>query len=80
MRAPRWQAIKNENGRRYRFNAYRVLLTRARAGLAIFVPRGDVNDPTRQPSEFDEIATGLETAGCLPLNVVNDSASTAIAM
>ena len=35
-------------------NAYRVLLTRARQGMVVFVPRGDVNDPTRLPAFYDE--------------------------
>ena len=31
-------------------NAYRVLLTRARQGMAIFVPPGNPADPTRPPA------------------------------
>tara|TARA_B110000037_G_scaffold168220_1_gene190565 strand:+ start:850 stop:2853 length:2004 start_codon:yes stop_codon:yes gene_type:complete len=39
--------------RRYLINAYRVLLTRARQGLIIFVPEGDRNDKTRDPSFYN---------------------------
>ncbi|MBE7500115.1 MAG: DUF2075 domain-containing protein [Verrucomicrobiales bacterium] len=38
---------------RYLLNAYRVLLTRARQGMAIFVPPGDPDDPTRLPEFYD---------------------------
>ena len=43
-------------------NAYRVLLTRARQGMVIFVPPGDRADPTRSPEFYDatfEYLTGL---------------------
>jgi hypothetical protein len=34
-------------------NAYRVLLTRARQGMVIVVPEGDLIDPTRNPTYYD---------------------------
>ena len=34
-------------------NAYRVLLTRARQGMVLFVPPGDPDDPTRLPEYYD---------------------------
>lgn len=37
----------------YMKNAYRVLLTRARKGMIIFVPSGDENDKTRLPEIYD---------------------------
>ena len=49
----------------YLLNAYRVLLTRARQGMIIFVPPGDHNDPTRLPRFYDgtfEYLTGLGVA------------------
>ena len=33
---------------KYKLNAYRVLLTRARQGMVIVIPEGDAKDPTRQ--------------------------------
>lgn len=42
------------NRQRYLLNAYRVLLTRARQGMVIFVPPGDRADPTRTPEFYDE--------------------------
>ena len=64
MRAPKWQIVKKAEAKRHGVNAYRVLLTRARAGLAIYVPAGDETDPTRPPHEFDGIFAALERAGC----------------
>jgi hypothetical protein len=59
----KWSYIKNSEKRRFRENAYRVLLTRARQGLVIFVPQGDADDPTRSPAEFDSTANFLVTCG-----------------
>lgn len=62
----RWKNVKNLDHQRYLVNAYRVLLTRARQGMAIFVPPGDAADPTRLPEfydgTFDYLASlGIET-------------------
>jgi len=53
FRGDRWTNIANTNNRRYLLNAYRVLLTRARQGMVIFVPSGDPSDPTRSPEFYD---------------------------
>ena len=47
FRGSRWCNIDNADNRNYLRNAYRVLLTRARQGMVIFVPPGDPEDPTR---------------------------------
>lgn len=49
----RWKSIRDEQMQRYRLNAYRVLLTRARQGLIIVVPEGDNFDGTRPRSIYD---------------------------
>jgi hypothetical protein len=49
----RWSAIGDPERRRYLANAYRVLLTRARQGMVIFVPPGSPIDRTRAPSLYD---------------------------
>lgn len=64
MRAPRWQIVREAEKHRFRLNGYRVLLTRARAGLVIFVPKGSEDDHTRLPSEYDLTADTLLEAGC----------------
>jgi hypothetical protein len=53
FRGSRWCNIANSDNRNYLRNAYRVLLTRARQGMIIFVPPGDVADPTRYPAFYD---------------------------
>jgi len=64
---PKWSPIKNSERRTYRRNAYRVLLTRAREGMVIFVPRGDSTEPTNRPEEFDRTANFLKACGVVEL-------------
>ena len=54
FRGDAWTNVKQPDRQRYLLNAYRVLLTRARQGMAIFVPPGDPRDPTRKPEFYDE--------------------------
>lgn len=75
MAAPNWREVSKGDRRQHRINGYRVLLTRARAGLVIYVPRGDPEDDSRLPSQFDSIAQALEAAGCAPLEVAEPNAS-----
>lgn len=67
FKGTRWQAVKNEERRRFLKNAYRVLLTRARQGMVIFVPRGDPNDPTRLPEFYDGTYEYLIEIGLKPI-------------
>ena len=65
FRGDAWQTIHKEDRKRYLLNAYRVLLTRARQGMVIFVPPGDDEDPTRAPSFYNDTykyLTGLGVA------------------
>jgi hypothetical protein len=63
FRGSRWTNIANADIRRYVCNAYRVLLTRARQGMVIFVPPGDSTDPTRSPAFYDSTFTYLQEVG-----------------
>lgn len=63
FRGSRWQNIANADNRRYLLNAYRVLLTRARQGMVIFVPPGDRRDPTRPPENYDPVFAYLRGLG-----------------
>ncbi|WP_433967582.1 DNA/RNA helicase domain-containing protein [Tunturiibacter gelidiferens] len=63
----KWSLIGNADKRTYRKNAYRVLLTRARQGMIVYVPRGDAEDPTRLPEELDRTANFLLRCGVAPL-------------
>jgi hypothetical protein len=59
----KWQSINDENNRLYLKNAYRVLLTRARQGMVLYVPKGDSADPTRGPGVYDSIAEYFSSLG-----------------
>jgi len=63
FRGDRWCNIGNADNRIYLRNAYRVLLTRARQGMIIFVPPGDSNDPTRSSAFFDSTFDYLKELG-----------------
>ncbi len=59
----RWRGIRMREKQRYLCNAYRVLLTRARQGMVIYVPRGDSRDPTRSPAFYDSTYQYLRDIG-----------------
>ncbi|MHB8389146.1 MAG: DNA/RNA helicase domain-containing protein [Acidobacteriaceae bacterium] len=66
-RQSKWSNIKSDEKQIYRRNAYRVLLTRARQGMILFVPKGNSDDPTSQPEEFMTTAQYLLRCGVIPL-------------
>ena len=59
----RWNRIKKSERQAYQLNAYRVLLTRARQGMIICVPRGDSRDHTRLPEFYDGTYQYLKSMG-----------------
>jgi Uncharacterized conserved protein (DUF2075) len=63
FRGVRWCNIANGDNRRYLRNTYRVLLTRARQGMVIFVPPGDPSDPTRSSEFYDSTFNYLTELG-----------------
>jgi hypothetical protein len=63
FRGNRWCNIRKEEKQVYLLNSYRVLLTRARQGMAIFVPKGDSEDPTRSPEFYDSTFRYLTDVG-----------------
>jgi len=63
FRGDTWTTIHKEDRKRYLLNAYRVLLTRARQGMVIFVPHGDESDPTRAPAFYDDTYAYLAAIG-----------------
>ena len=63
FRGNRWCNIANHDNRVYLRNAYRVLLTRARQGMIVFVPPGDSADPTRSPAFYDSTFNYLRELG-----------------
>ncbi|MGH8462408.1 MAG: DNA/RNA helicase domain-containing protein [Stenotrophobium sp.] len=67
FRGSRWQRIRQTHSQRFQLNAYRVLLTRARQGMAILVPQGDRQDPTRDPRFYDHTFNYLRDLGVAEL-------------
>ena len=65
FRGTKWMRRNKEEQKRYLVNSYRVLLTRARQGMIIFVPQGDDDDgdTTRNHKYYDEIYTYLLSCG-----------------
>jgi hypothetical protein len=63
FRGDTWTTIHKPDRKRYQLNAYRVLLTRARQGMIIFVPPGDDSDPTRAPGFYDQTYQYLTELG-----------------
>jgi hypothetical protein len=66
FRGTAWNNVNDDIRRLYLKNAYRVLLTRARQGMVIFIPEGDLTDETRQPDFYDHTAEYLMQCG-IPL-------------
>ncbi len=59
----RWQRVRKPDRQAYLKNAYRVLLTRARQGMALVVPMGSGHDPTRAENFYDETYSYLRSIG-----------------
>ncbi len=65
FRGTKWNKRHKEEQKRYLLNSYRVLLTRARQGMVIFIPHGvdPEIDATRDSSFYDEIYDYLKECG-----------------
>ena len=63
FRGSKWQNVSSPERKKYLLNAYRVLLTRARQGMVIFIPEGSENDPTRPPKYYDGVFNFLTDCG-----------------
>lgn len=63
FKGTKWQVVNDERRKAYVANAYRVLLTRGRQGMVVFVPEGSANDATRQPMMYEEIYAFLKDCG-----------------
>lgn len=66
FRGSAWTVPRNGEVLANRLNAYRVLLTRARRSMTIWVPRGDARDRTRDPDLYDGVAAYLLACGAQP--------------
>lgn len=63
----RWNDIRASKDVSFVLNSYRVLLTRAREGMVIWVPLGNEEDSTRQPEELNATYGRLLDVGCVEL-------------
>lgn len=63
FKGSKWQNIKQDSTKNYLLNSYRVLLTRARQGMVIFIPQVDGSDHTRPARYYDSTYEFLESCG-----------------
>jgi hypothetical protein len=63
FRGKRWEVVRKADRQRFLENAYRVLLTRARQGMVLFVPKGSRRDRTRPPGFYDGTYEYLRSLG-----------------
>lgn len=73
FRGSRWINVSKPENRNYLRNAYRVLLTRARQGMVLFVPRGEPTDSTRCSTNYDSTFSYLTSLGIPELKTTNFS-------
>lgn len=59
----KWQSVHDLEKQKYIANSYRVLLTRGRQGVVIFVPEGDDSDPTRRETFYDQTYEFFKSCG-----------------
>lgn len=55
--------INKDSSKNYLKNAYRVLLTRSRQGIIIYIPEGSDDDTTRPSKYYDETYQYLLNVG-----------------
>jgi len=63
VKSSKWSSNVNIDMQRFILNKYRVLLTRAREGIAIWIPSGSDSDLTRPEKEYDKIYEYLKSCG-----------------
>lgn len=69
FKGTKWQSIKQQDTKEYLKNTYRVLLTRARQGMVIFVPEGDSLDHTRPKKNYEGTWDYLKSLGIKEVKV-----------
>lgn len=63
FKGTKWQNVNDSVRRRYLLNAYRVLLTRARQGMVIFIPEGNPDDETHLPEFYSPVYEYFSACG-----------------
>lgn len=67
FKGTKWQNVSDEQKKQYILNKYRVLLTRAREGMILFIPEGSDNDITRLPEFYNETYEFLKSCGIISI-------------
>lgn len=67
----RMKTERDSQKHQFRTNAYRVLLTRARQGMIIYVPKPSISAPDRLPVELEQTAAYLVDCGAVELTAVH---------
>lgn len=62
-----WTRVNNTISQAYQKNSYRVLLTRARQGYIIYVPKGNAKDATRNPEYYNYTYDYLKKIGIIEI-------------
>jgi hypothetical protein len=68
FRGVEWKTMAKGRQSEYAVNKYRVLLTRAREGMVIVVPKGSRHDSTRSSEQMDAVARTLLISGVAPIS------------
>ena len=63
FKGTKWTNINKWEDRQYLKNSYRVLLTRSRQGMVIYIPRGNDEDETRLRKFYDGTYNYLKNIG-----------------
>lgn len=63
FKGSKWQTVRSAEAKMFLKNAYRVILTRARQGMVIFVPHGNEEDTTRPLSYYSQTYNFLRICG-----------------
>lgn len=63
FKGTKWQNINKLEDKDYLKNTYRVLLTRARQGIVIYIPEGTTEDVTILPKLYNETVSYLKEIG-----------------
>lgn len=67
FKGDKWKRVTKELRAVMIQNKYRVLMTRSREGLVIWVPRGSADDPTQDISAMNDTAEYLIRCGATPI-------------
>lgn len=63
FKGTKWQNVSDGQRMQFILNKYRVLMTRAREGMVIWIQRGDDADETRLPEFYNETFMYLKSCG-----------------